>query len=103
MYTEEEHRQLFKRFFGNDSKIWQSQLSFSYMMKNVGHFRWDKTDEFIVMKYDGDKPYTKFMKILYGKDVHVYVNGGILNETMIHYHVPSSYEEMSIICDLNGN
>ena len=108
MYTEEDHKKLFKRFFGNDAKICKYPSSISYMKKNDGYFRWDKNDDWIAMNYDCNKPYTTFMRTLYGKEVSVYEHGGILNENgiviekKIHYHVPSSYEEMCIICDLNG-
>ena len=102
MYTEEDHKKLFKRFFGNDTKIYKYQSSIYYMKKNDGHFLWDKNDDCITMNYDGVEPYTSFMEILYGKDVKVYFHTGIESVKLIHYHVPSSYEEMCIICDLNG-
>ena len=108
MYTEEDHKKLFKRFFGNDAKICKHPSSISYMKKNDGYFWCDDTDDWIAMIYYGDKPYTTFMRTLYGKDISVYPHGGILDEDgnviekMIRYHVPSSYEEMCIICDLNG-
>lgn len=108
MYTEEDHKQLFKRFFGNDAKICKHPSSISYMKKNDGYFWCDDTDDWIAMIYYGDKPYTTFMRAIYGKDVSVYAHGGILDEDgnviekMIRYHVPSSYEAMCIICDLNG-
>ena len=108
MHTEEDHKKLFKRFFGNDAKICKHPSSISYMKKNDGYFWCDDTDDWIAMIYYGDKPYTTFMRAIYGKDVSVYAHGGILDENgiviekKIHYHVPSSYEEMCIICDLNG-
>ena len=102
MYTEEDHKKLFKRFFGNDTKIYKYQSSIYYMKKNDGHFLWDENDDCITMKYDGVEPYTTFMKTLYGKDVRVCFHTGIESVKLIHYHVPSSYEEMCIICDLNG-
>ena len=108
MHTEEDHKKLFKRFFVNDAKICKHPSSISYMKKNDGYFWCDDTDDWIAMIYYGDKPYTTFMRAIYGKDVSVYAHGGILDEDgnviekMIHYHVPSSYEEMCIICDLNG-
>ena len=102
MYTEEDHKKLFKRFFGNDAKICKYPSSISYMKKNDGYFWWDKNDDWIAMNYDCNKPYTTFMRTLYGKDVKVYFHTGIESVKLIHYHVPSSYEEMCIICDLNG-
>ena len=108
MHTEEHHKKLVKRFFGNDAKICKHPSSISYMKKNDGYFWCDDTDDWIAMIYYGDKPYTTFMRAIYGKDVSVYAHGGILDEDgnviekLIHYHVPSSYEEMCIICDLNG-
>ena len=102
MYTEEDHKKLFKRFFGNDAKICKYSSSIFYMKKNDEYFRFDENDYWIAMFYEGSKPYTLFMENLYGKDISVYVNTGIVNGKMIHYHVPSSYEEMCIICDLNG-
>ena len=102
MYSEEDHKKLFKRFFGNDATICKYLSSISYMMKNDSHFLWDKTGDWIAMNYDGNKPYTTFMKTLYGKDVKVCFHTGIESVKLIHYHVPSSYEEMCIICDLNG-
>ena len=102
MYTEEDHKKLFKRFFGNDATICIYPSSISYMKKNDGYFRWDKNDDWIAMNYDGVEPYTTFMKTLYGKDVKVCFHTGIESVKLIHYHVPSSYEEMCIICDLNG-
>ena len=108
MHTEEDHKKLFKRFFGNDAKICKHPSSISYMKKNDGYFWCDDTDDWIAMIYYGDKPYTTFMRAIYGKDVSVYAHGGILDEDgnviekMIRYHVPSSYEAMCIICDLNG-
>ena len=101
MYTEEDHKKLFKRFFGNDATICKYPSSISYMKKKYGYFRWDKNDDWIAMNYCGDKPYTIFMRAIYGKDIKVYVYDGV-NVELIHYHVPSSYEEMCIICDLNG-
>ena len=102
MYTGKDHKKLFKRFFGNDAKICKYPSSISYMKKNDGHFLWDENDDCITMKYDGVEPYTTFIKTLYGKDVKVYFHTGIESVKLIHYHVPSSYEEMCIICDLNG-
>ena len=108
MHTEEDHKKLFKRFFGNDAKICKHPSSISYMKKNDGYFWCDDTDDWIAMIYYGDKPYTTIMRAIYVKDVSVYAHGGILDEDgnviekMIRYHVPSSYEEMCIICDLNG-
>ena len=102
MYSEEDHKKLFKRFFGNDATICKYLSSISYMMKNDSHFLWDKTGDWIAMNYDGNKPYTTFMRALYGKDVKVCFHTGIESVKLIHYHVPSSYEEMCIICDLNG-
>ena len=101
MYTEEDHKKLFKRFFGNDATICKYLSSISYMMKNDSHFLWDKTGDWIAMNYDGNKLYTTFMKTLYGKDVKVCFHTGIESVKLIHYHVPSSYEEMCSICNLN--
>lgn len=102
MYTEEDHKKLFKRFFGNDAKIYKYPSEISYMMKNDGYFQWDENDDYISMFYEGSKPYTSFMEDLYGKDVKVYFHTGVESGKLIHYHIPSSYEEMCIICDLNG-
>ncbi len=101
MYTEEDYKKLFKRFFGNDAKICRYQSSISYMKKNDSYFRWDENDDAIFMICEGSKPYTWFMENLYGQDISVHVHDRV-NEEVIHYHVPSSYEEMCIICDLNG-
>ena len=77
MYTEEDHKKLFKRFFGNDAKICKHPLSISYMKKNDGYFLWNENDDFIAKFYEGSKPYTSFMEDLYGKDVKVYFHTGI--------------------------
>ena len=51
MYTEEDHKKLFKRFFGNDAKIYKYKSSIYYMKKNDGHFLLDKNDDWVSMNY----------------------------------------------------
>lgn len=107
MYTEKEHKQLFKRFFGNDSSVRPYFLSENtYIMKNkYGFFKYVGItgDIGTIIVYNSSKPYTDILNSIFGKDICVFVYDGIFDKRkQIQFHVPSSFEEMTIICDLNG-
>ena len=81
MYTEEEHKQLFKRFFGETATLSPCEPydDTIYMHNERYYFNWCTTNIWI------------------GIDVveYMYPNKKV-------FHVPSSFEEMSILCDLAG-
>lgn len=103
MYTEEEHKQLFKRFFGKDVELkllpFIPRVSLYCMMKNEFYFLFKNSLD-IVEIGKCRNPYTKIMKILYGKDIGITEQVDRLKFKTTYIHVPSSFEEMSIICDL---
>ena len=104
MYTEEEHKQLFKRFFGETATLSPCEPydDTIYMHNERYYFNWCNTNIWIGIDHT-PKPYTQMMKFLYGKDIcvirddveYMYPNKKV-------FHVPSSFEEMSILCDLAG-
>lgn len=104
MYTEKEHKQLFKRFFGDDTTLVKSIFNSSeYLMcNNIFNYKFVDSGK-VVRVYDNtNKPYTEALKHVFGKDLRVLKGVDIEDQQYLYFHIPSSYEEMSIICDLNG-
>ena len=103
MYTEKEHKQLFKRFFGKDVELkllpLTPKVSLYCMMKNEFYFSFRHSFNIVEIE-NCQNPYTKIMKILYGKDIVISEQGDRLKLKTTYIHVPSSFEEMTIICDL---
>lgn len=101
MYTEEEHEQLFKRFFGETATLKYNDYIGVYDMRNDTSYFCSGFGRIVYVPYSL-KPYTKMMEYLYGKDIWVFVDKGFDGKIKHVINVPSSFEEMSIICDLKG-
>lgn len=102
-YLEEFNRWCNGRFLFSMNNTTFPTFDISYFVlqtiKGNSVFDYETGDE--IIKYKGETT-ERFLKRIYGKDVRVYFHTGIESVKLIHYHVPSSYEEMCIICDLNG-